>query len=83
MTFYDKDLKSLDASKFDKKGGATLIVEKKKRVTTKKFPLALEEGSFVGRMPKPAGKPYNIDITVEEGKGKDKRKLLAAFDNLD
>ena len=79
VTFYDKDLKPLDVQKFDKKAGATLIVEKKKKVTLKKFPLALEEGSFTGKMPKPAGKPYNIDVTVTEGA----RKLLAAFDNLD
>lgn len=79
VTFYDRDLKAMDASKFDKKGDAVLIVEKKKKVTTKKFPLAFEDGSFIGKMPKPAGKPYNIDVTVTEGK----RKLLAAFDNLD
>lgn len=79
VTLYDKDLKPLDASKFDKSGSAMLIVEKKKKTLTKKFPLALEEGSFVGKMPKPAGKPFNIDVTVMEGK----RKLLAAFDNLD
>lgn len=79
VTFYDKDLKPLDGAAFDKKGEATLIVEKKKKTTIKKFPLALKDGAFVGKMPKPAGKPYNIDVAVTEGK----RKLLAAFDNLD
>lgn len=83
VTFYDEKLEALDVGKFDNKAVAVLIVEKKKKVTTKKFSLALEDGAFVGKMPKPAGKPYNIDVTVEEGKGKDKRKLLAAFDNLD
>lgn len=79
VTLYDQELKPLDVKKFDKKADAVLIVEKKKKVATKKFPLALDEGSFVGKMPKPSGKPYNIDVTVTEGK----RKLLAAFDNLD
>jgi hypothetical protein len=79
VTFYDKDLKPLDAAKFDKAGSAAMEVVKKKKMTIKKFALALEGGSFIGKMPKPASKPFNIDVTVMEGK----RKLLAAFDNLD
>lgn len=79
VTLYDQELKALDVSMFDKKGEATLIVEKKKKTTIKKFPLTLEEGTFIGKAPKPAGKPFNIDVTVTEGK----RRLLAAFDNLD
>lgn len=83
VTLYDRDLKALDVSKFDGKGEATLIVEKKNKTTTKKFPLRFEDGSFVGRSPKPSSKPFNIDVTLTEGAGKDKRRLLAAFDNLD
>lgn len=79
VTLYDKKLKPLEATRFDAKAGGLLIVERKRRVTTKKFELKLEDGSFVGKLPKPAGKPYNIDVTLTEGK----RKLLAAFDNLD
>ena len=79
VTLYDKELKPLDAAKLAKGADAVLIIIKKKKVIEKPFKLTLDAGTFVGKMPKPASKPYNIDVTVMEGK----RKLLAAFDNLD
>lgn len=76
---YDKDMNALDPSKFDKKAKGTVESLRKKKVTRTQFELILEEGAFVGTPPKPAKKPFNIDVTFQEGS----RKLLAAFDNLD
>lgn len=76
---YDKDMNALVSTKFDKKAAGMLVTVKKGKESKAAFALALEDGAFVGKPPKPAKKPFNIDVTFLEGK----RKLLAAFDNLD
>lgn len=76
---YDKDMKSLDTSKFDPKGSASLAAKVKGKWKDTTFSLERKDNSFMGQMPKPEGKPYNIDVTVKEA-GTD---LLSAFDNLD
>lgn len=77
--FYDADMKPLDIKKLDAKGSATLAAKVKGKWKTTNFDLAAKEKSFEGKMPKPEGKPYDIDVTVKEN-GKE---LLSAFDNLD
>jgi hypothetical protein len=76
---YDKDMNALDLAKFDKKAKGVVETIKKKKVSKAAFELTLQDGAFVGTPPKPARKPFNIDVTLQEGE----RKLLAAFDNLD
>lgn len=76
---YDKDMKALDPSRFGKSAKAVLESHKKKKTTRVPFALVLEEGAFTGKTPKPASKPFNIDVTFKDGE----RDLLAAFDNLD
>ncbi len=76
---YDTNMKTLDLTGFDTKGSATLSALVKKKYKDTDFKLDLKNDSFIGKMPKPAGKPYNIDITVKQN-GKE---LLSAFDNLD
>jgi hypothetical protein len=76
---YDTTMKPLDLAGFDARGSATLAALVKKKYKDTDFKLELKDGSFTGKMPKPAGKPYNIDITVKQN-GKE---LLSAFDNLD
>lgn len=76
---YDKDMKPLDTKSFEGKGEAKLATKVKGKWKNTSFTLELKDGSFSGKMPKPAGKPYNIDVTLKEaGTG-----LLSAFDNLD
>ena len=76
---YDTAMKPADLKSFDPKGSALLITSTKKKFKETSFPLELKDGAFVGTMPKPASKPYNIDVTIKnEGK-----ELLSAFDNLD
>ena len=77
--FYDAEMKALDPARFEKAGKAVLIAVKKKKTTTAPFKLELKDGAFIGKAPKAASKPYNIDVTVKEGKN----ELLAAFDGLD
>lgn len=79
VTLYDKDLKAVDVSRFDKAARGSVETVRRKKVTIKKFPLTLEGANWVGKMPKPGSKPFNLDFVVAEGK----RKLLAAFENLD
>ncbi|MBI3550042.1 MAG: hypothetical protein HY078_13475 [Elusimicrobia bacterium] len=76
---YDKDMKALDLKGFDAKAKGVLEEEKKGKITKKPFSLALKDGVFSGKPPKPTRKPFNIDVTYTQGK----RKLLSAFDNLD
>lgn len=76
---YDKEMKPLDAKGFAKGGGASLGAKVKGKWKDVDFPLTLEGSSFIGKMPKAEGKPYNIDVTVKEGT----EELLSAFDNLD
>jgi hypothetical protein len=76
---YDTAMKPVDLKSFDTKGSALLITSTKKKFKESSFALELKEGAFVGTMPKPASKPYNIDVTLKnEGK-----EILSAFDNLD
>ncbi|MEK2687794.1 hypothetical protein [Bdellovibrio sp. GT3] len=76
---YDQDMKPLDIKSFDAKGSASLAAKVKGKWKTTTFDLAAKDKSFEGKMPKPEGKPYNIDVTIKEN-GKE---LLSAFDNLD
>lgn len=76
---YTPKMEPLPLAGFDKTAKAVVIVEKKKEVTTTPFDLKLEGDAFVGKMPTPASKPYNIDVRVKEGD----KELLVAFDNLD
>lgn len=76
---FDKSMNALDLSKFNKKAKGVVESVKKKKTTKTPFELVLEDGAFVGTPPKPAKKPFNLDVTLQEGN----KKLLAAFDNLD
>jgi hypothetical protein len=75
-------LDSLDLSSFQKNATAALLTPikgKKGKMKETSFSLELKDGSFVGKMPKPEGKPYNIDVTLKDAS----QELLSAFDNLD
>lgn len=77
--FYDKQMNPLLLSKFAPSAKGFLEFKKNKKWVKTPFALSLSEGAFVGKAPKSAKKPFNIDvILVEDGK-----ELLAAFDNLD
>lgn len=77
--FYDKDMKPLDASLLPKTADALLQSGKRKKRTSVPFKLTRTEEGYEGKAPKPAGKPFNIDVNIKEGA----RELLAAFDGLD
>lgn len=82
---YKKDLNKdgrldpLDLASFDKKASSTLAAKVKGKYKNTPFMLEQKDNSFVGKMPKPEGRPFNIDLTVKEGA----TELLTAFDNLD
>jgi hypothetical protein len=76
---YDTKMKPLEIKVFDSKGSASLAVKVKGKWKNTYFVLEQKEKAFVGKMPKPEGRPYNIDITLKQ----DGKELLAAFDNLD
>lgn len=75
---YDKRMRALDISTFDKSAKAVLLAGEKK---AKKMPFSMsrEEGSFIGKAPKAPSRPFNIEIIFKEGK----QALMAAFENLD
>lgn len=81
MYLYDEALAPLKAEGLSPKAAAVLLTEKKGKTTKQPFALRWDpvEGAYAGKLPKPARKPYNVDVTFDEGK----RKLLAAFDGLD
>lgn len=76
---YDKAMNPVKAGTFASSAKGILITEKKGKVSTQIFELKFNEDHFLGQSPKPARKPYNIDVKLTEGD----RELLAAFDNLD
>jgi hypothetical protein len=77
--FYDKEMKPLDLAGLPKTAKAALQAKKNKRWTSTAFTLTKTADGYEGTAPKPASKPFNIDVTMTEGK----RELLAAFDGLD
>ncbi|MCM2349444.1 MAG: hypothetical protein NDI69_05435 [Bacteriovoracaceae bacterium] len=77
--YYDKSMNPLKVGTLANSAKAILITQKKGKVTTQEFDLKFVEDHFEGKSPKPARKPYNIDVKVKEGE----KELLAAFDNLD
>lgn len=77
--FYDKQMNPLKSTSMATTASATLITEKKGKFSTQDFALKFVGDHFEGQSPKPAKKPYNIDVKVKEGD----KELLAAFDNLD
>ncbi|MFP5386870.1 MAG: hypothetical protein ACLGHN_12370 [Bacteriovoracia bacterium] len=77
--YYDKNMKQIDLKEFAPKAKAELITSKKGKVNVQKFELEKHDDHYMGKMPKPARRPYNIDVKVKEGE----KELLAAFDNLD
>lgn len=79
MYLYDQDMKPLDASVLPKTADAVLQSRKGKKWTSVPFKLTRGADGYEGKAPKPAGKPFNIDVKIKEGK----RELLAAFDGLD
>ena len=76
---YDSTMKQLALKGFDAKGSALVITTVKGKSKESKFAIELKDNSFIGKMPKVAKKPYNIDVTVKQ----DGKELLSAFDNLD
>lgn len=76
---YDKEMKPLDLKGFDPKASASMAAKVKGKWKATSFPLELKGKAFEGKLPKPEGKPYNIDVTLKEGD----KELLSAFDNLD
>lgn len=77
--FYDKDMKTLDIAGLPKTAKASIEAKKRKKWTSTPFVLKKSADGYEGKAPKPASKPFNIDVTIVEGK----RELLAAFDGLD
>ncbi len=76
---YDTAMKPVDSKGFEAKGSASLAAKVKGKWKSVDFPMVLKDKSFLGTMPKPEAKPYNIDVTLKHN-GKE---LLTAFDNLD
>lgn len=76
---YDQKMNALQQGSLAPKASANLITEKKGKYTEQKFDLVWKDDHFEGKSPKPARKPYNIDVKVMEGS----TELLVAFDNLD
>lgn len=76
---YSKDMKLLSANQLNSQAEAKIISKISGKEITKSFPLVFENNAYVGKMPEPAGKPYNIDILFTS----DGKNLLAPFDGLD
>ncbi len=76
---YDQNMKSQDSKAFDTKASAIVSVKSKGKWKDTPFELAIKDGVFLGKMPKPASKPYNIEVVLKH----DDKELLSAFHNLD
>lgn len=76
---YDEKMVPLDLKGFESKATGALGAKVKGKFKESSFALELKDNAFVGKMPKPEAKPYNIDVTLKASGG----ELLTAFDNLD
>lgn len=76
---YNTDMKALPAAELNPNAEAKIIATVGGKETVTPFVLTFENNAYIGKMPEPAGKPYNIDVTFKSGD----KNLLAAFDNLD
>ena len=79
LYLYGTTMSPLDLKSMDGKAVASLATKIKGKWKNTTFNLELKDGSFVGKIPKPEAKPYNIDVVLREGE----KELLTAFDNLD
>ena len=77
--FYDKAMSPLKAGALGPKAFGTLISGKKGKFTEQKFDLQWKDDHYEGTSPKPARKPFNIELKVLEGTD----ELLVAFERLD
>lgn len=76
---YGTTMSPLDLKSMNGKAVASLAAKVKGKWKTTTFDLELKDGLFIGKMPKPEAKPYNIDVVLKDGE----KELLTAFDNLD
>jgi len=76
---YDTEMKPLDLKTFDAQASAVVATKVKGKWKDTPFTLERKDNAFIGKMPKPEAKPYNLDITLKASGG----ELLSAFDNLD
>lgn len=76
---YDQKMAPLDLKTMSTKATASLAAKVKGKWKDLSFDLEVKDGVFIGKMPKPEAKPYNIDVVVKDGE----KELLTAFDNLD
>jgi hypothetical protein len=77
--FYDKAMIPMKAGALAAKASAMIVTHKKGKFTEQKFDLVWKDDHFEALLPRPARKPYNIDVHVMEGT----QELLVAFDKLD
>lgn len=77
--YYDQNMKKIDFSTFSEKASAELITTRKGKSEIQKFELVKHGDHYMGTMPTPARRPFNIDVKAKNAE----KEILAAFDNLD
>jgi hypothetical protein len=75
----EANMKLLETKKFDNQASAVVAFKVKGKWKDLSFVLEKKEGVYLGKMPNPESKPFNIDIVFREGGV----ELMSAFDNLD
>lgn len=79
LYFFDAAMRPVALEKFSATAKALVLTVKKGKVSSQPFELARHGDHYMGTSPKPAKKPYSIDVKFQDAS----RELLAAFDNLD
>lgn len=79
MYLYDEKMNLLNTKDIKPQATASVSSKIKGKWTSQQFALDLKDGVFIGKMPKPQSKPYNVDIVFSDKSN----ELLTAFDNLD
>lgn len=79
LYIYDKKMSILKDKKFSSEAKGSLAFKTKGKWENIAFTLESKDNVYIGKMPKPKSKPYNIDIVLKDGE----MDLLMAFDNLD
>lgn len=79
LYLYDLGMKPLALEGFSPDAKAVVETGKKGKWKKQPFALKLKDGVYSGTAPKPARKPFNIDVELKQGK----QALTCSFENLD
>lgn len=79
LYLYSIDKKKSDVKKLAPKAMASIVIKIKGQDKATSFDVALADGVYIGKMPKPSKKPFDLVVTFKQ----DDKPITAEFHDLD